>query len=128
MKTVFPLFGRALAVAIGAGLASGNATAQAVTATALYHTYQSEQIVADDNYNGTEITITGVVSEIKRSMLGAPIVLLDAGAPGAAVSCKFSDASKEQVSALKPGDAVRFNCTVNNIMGETVHLSGCTAD
>ena len=44
------------------------------------------------------------------------------------ISCKFSDASKAQVSALKPGDSARFNCTVNFILGETVHLSDCTAD
>ena len=128
MRTTVPSFGRVLVVAIGAGLVSGSALAQEVTATALYQMYQSEQIVADDNYNGTQITITGVVREIKHSLLGAPVVLLDAGSPGAAVSCKFSDASKARLAALKPGDAARFNCTVNFIMGQTVHLSNCTMD
>jgi hypothetical protein len=128
MKTTCLSAGRVLVITIAAGIACGSATAQELTATALYQMYQSEQIVADDNYNGTQITITGVVSEIKRSMLGAPVVLLAAGSPGAAVSCKFSDASEEQVSALEPGDAARFNCTVNFILGQTVHLSGCTAD
>ena len=128
MRTTVPSFGRVLVVAIGASLVSGSALAQEVTATALYQMYQSEQIVADDNYNGTQITITGVVSEIKHSLLGAPVVQLAAGSPGAAVSCKFSDASKARVAALKPGDAARFNCTVNFILGQTVHLSDCTMD
>jgi hypothetical protein len=128
MNTRFPLFGRVLVVAIGAGLASGSASALEVTAKALYHSYQSEQIVADDNYNGRQITITGVVSEIKHGPLGAPIVLLDAGAPGAAVRCKFTAASKAQVSALKPGDAASFNCTANFILGQSVHLSDCSMD
>jgi hypothetical protein len=128
MRTTYLSLGGILAVAISAVTASGSADAQEETATALYQMYQNEQIVADDNYNGTQITITGVVSEIKHSMLGAPVVLLAAGSPGAAVSCKFSDASKEQVSALKPGDAARFNCTVDFILGQTVHLSDCSVD
>ena len=128
MRTTCPPLVRVLVVAISAGIACGSATAQEVTATALYQMYESEQIVADDNYNGTQVTITGVVSEIKHSLMGAPVVLLAAGSPGAAVSCKFSDASKEQVSALKPGDSARFNCTVNFILGQTIHLSDCTAD
>ena len=115
-------------VLIGAGMASWSAMAEEITATALYDAYQSAEIVAEDNYNGSQVTITGVVSEVKQSLLGDPVVLLEAGSPGAAVSCKFSGAGKAQAAALHPGDRARLNCTVDFLLGETVHLSGCTGE
>lgn len=101
------------------------AQAETVTATALFRAYERNEIVAEDGYNGRRITIRGQVSEIKQAMMGAPIVLLEAGAPNKQVICHFPKKAQAEIAGLEVGDQVRVSCRVKYRMGDTIHASAC---
>lgn len=104
---------------------SGVAAAENITATALFESYERNEIVAEDSYNGRRIGIDGRISAIKQAMMGAPIVLLGAGGPKQLVSCNFPKKAQAEVATLKVGDQVSVSCRVKYRMGNTIHASAC---
>ncbi len=105
---------------------SGVAEAENTTARALFETYERNEIVAEDSYNGRRIGIRGRIGAIKQAMMGAPIVLLEAGGPNKLVSCHFPKKAQAEIAAMKIGDQVSFSCRVKYRMGNTIHASACS--
>lgn len=100
--------------------------AETVTASALFQAYERNEIVAEDSYNGRRIGIDGRVAELKQAIMGAPIVLLDAGAPNRWVSCHFPQKAQAEIAKLQVGDPVSFSCRIKYRMGNTIHASACS--
>lgn len=105
---------------------SGVAEAENITATALFETYERNEIVAEDSYNGRSIGIRGRISAIKQAMMGAPIVLLEAGGPNKRVACHLPKKAQAEIAERKIGDQVSFSCRVKYRMGNTIHASACS--
>lgn len=101
------------------------ARAETISATALFDQYVDNEIVAEDSYNGRRIGISGRVAAIKQAAFGAPIVILDAGAPDRSVRCHFPKKDWPRVERVEVGDQVVYSCTVKYRMGDTIHTSAC---
>jgi hypothetical protein len=104
---------------------SNLAQAEGLTSTALFETYKRDEILAEDTYNGRRIDISGRISAFKEAVVGAPIVLLDAGSPSEFVRCQFPTKAKDEVAGLKIGDQVGFSCIIKYRMGDIIHASAC---
>jgi hypothetical protein len=102
-----------------------SARAETVTASALFQAYEQNEIVAEDSYNGRRIGIDGQVSGLKQAIMGAPIVLLDAGAPDQWISCHFPQKAQAEIAKLQVGDQVNVDCRIKYRMGNTIHASAC---
>lgn len=107
-------------------LLATRAHAETVTATALFKAYESNEIVAEDSYTGRRINISGRISGFKQAMMGAPIVLLEAGSPSNLVSCHFPKKAQAEVARWKIGDHINVSCIIKYRMGETIHASACS--
>lgn len=107
-------------------LLATRAHAETVTATALFKAYESNEIVAEDSYNGRRINISGRINGFKQAMMGAPIVLLEAGSPSKLVSCHFPKKAQAEVARWKIGDHINVSCIIKYRMGETIHASACS--
>lgn len=102
--------------------------AETVTASALFQAYEHNEVVAEDSYNGRHIGIDGRVAGLKQAIMGAPIVLLDAGAPNQWISCHFPQKAQAEIAKLQVGDQVSFNCRIKYRMGNTIHASACSLE
>ncbi|MBK5938914.1 OB-fold protein [Halochromatium roseum] len=103
-----------------------SAHAETITASALFQAYEQNEIVAEDSYNGRRIGIDGRVAGLKQAIMGAPIVLLDAGAPNQWISCHFPQKAQAEIAKLQIGDPVSFSCRIKYRMGNTIHASACS--
>lgn len=108
------------------GVVATVAHAETLSATALFHAYESNEIVAEDSYNGRRVGISGRISGFKQAMMGAPIVLLEAGSANKSVSCHFPKKAQAEIARLKIGDHIKVNCTVKYRMGDMIHASACS--
>lgn len=122
-------FSTGLALAVALALPHlARAEAETLSASALFEVYERNEIVAEDTYNGRRIGISGRISAIKKAMMGAPILLLEAGSPNKLVSCHFPQKAQAELAALKTGDQVSVNCRIKYRMGQTIHASACSLE
>ncbi|WP_462323220.1 OB-fold protein [Halochromatium sp.] len=104
------------------------AQAETLSASELFAIYERNEIVAEDSYNGRRIDISGRISALKQAMMGAPIVLLEAGSSNKLVSCHFPKKAQTELAGLKVGDQVSFSCRIKYRMGNTIHASACSLE
>lgn len=109
-------------------LAAPAADAAEITASALFDAYESNEIVAEDSYNGRRISISGRIKAIKKATMGAPILMLDAGGSGRTIHCHFPKKAQTEVEPLRPGEQVTLNCRVKYRMNASIHASACRLD
>ena len=78
-----------------------------VTANEIYHAYEDNQIVADDQFKEKDIIVTGVIDDIKRDLVGNPYVTLETGTYWS-VQCIFPKEDVVVLTKLSKGQKVRI--------------------
>ena len=83
----------------------------AVNAADLYKAYDNDEQAADARYKGRQLSVTGVVEEIKLEGEQGVVVDLQGGDFMDTVFCFFDDSQKPAVAKLKKGQKVTINGT-----------------
>jgi len=87
-----------------------------ISAKELYRAYDSNQVLADENYKGKKLGITGVVSDIGKDILENPYVTLSADYLDN-VNCYFDDDNIKIISKLRKGQKITI---IGNCSGRTL--------
>lgn len=80
----------------------------AVDAQDLYSSFNSNQVAADQQYKDRIVSITGLVQNVGRDILGTPYVMLASGKPYAVwgVQCLFSTSDEAKLARLTKGQKI----------------------
>jgi hypothetical protein len=107
---------------------AANAQAEQIGAGALFAAYERNEVVAEDNYNGRRISISGRVSEIKDATMGGSVVFLAAGKDDRNIRCHFPKHARSELAGLRVGELATFACTVDYRVNNSIHASSCNRD
>jgi hypothetical protein len=123
MTKITTQFAGLIALALAA-----SAQAAQISASALFAAYERNEVVAEDDYNGRRIDISGRVSEIKDATMGGTIVFLAAGKNDRNIRCHFPKHAKSELAGLRVGEQATFACTVDYRVNNSIHASSCNRD
>ena len=96
-----------------------------ISANDLYEEFDKNEIAAEAKYKGKDVVVTGVVVDVKKNIVGQPLVNLDAGTLRY-VSCRFPKTSTSLLIHIQKGENVKFACKVGHKIITTIHLSDCS--
>jgi hypothetical protein len=113
----------------GTSTSSSSAPASAerqVTAEALFKSYQSNEVAADNSFKGRIIDVTGKVDHIAKGLISGGRVLLDSGTGSVMfyVQCEFEDDQVQSLASLQNGQTATFRCKGNGKIG-SVMMEDC---
>jgi len=91
----------------------------AITAEQLFSAYQANEVAADQEYKGKNISITGKVKTVGKDLLKTPYVSLETSNMFLGVQCMFSEKDTAKLAGLSKGDLVTISGTVK---GSTINI------
>lgn len=100
-----------------------------VTAAALFHAYEANEVSADEQYKGKKLLVTGTVASIDKGGITGEAILLKLTTPNQflSVTASMEDEEKPKTMKLAKGDAVKVLCTggAMKVIG-FIQISDCT--
>ncbi len=91
-----------------------------MTAQGFWDTYHRNELQADLKYQGTRVSLGGIVREVGKDQDGDPYVIIYPG-----IHCKFSEEYYMHVSRLQPRTAIGIKGTVVGLRGSFIILKNC---
>jgi hypothetical protein len=82
-----------------------------VTAAQLYSAYTSNEVAADDQFNGKTIALNGTLRKISKNMFNNVYLVMDGGGYLRDVQAFLSNAASAEASQLRPGKEISLICT-----------------
>lgn len=100
------------------------APVKAISAVALNRDYKRNEVLADENWKGRTVEVTGRVSRITKDFMGTIHVHLAVSEFGLNdVDCELSDGYKDWASRLNKGDSVKIRGKVTGMVMSTVGIT-----
>jgi len=95
-----------------------------LTAKYLYKEYEANEVLADENYKGKKIAVSGIIGEIGKDIFDKPYVSLKV-AYLQGVHCYFDDDNIKIISKLKKGQRITIIGTCNGLTLTDVIIKDC---
>lgn len=95
----------------------------------ILYAYKNNEIGADNTYKGKYIEVTGIIDDVKKSILGTPYITLGTGRQFEIpqIQASFEDSSKNNnvLSSLRKGQQITITGKVTGLM-MNVQMTECT--
>ena len=92
------------------GSSNDDSRATPISAVQLYAAYQQNEVLADSQYKGKQLIVTGVVAQIRKDMFDAPVVDLTTANEFESVSAYLDKSEEARAAALSKGVTVTIEC------------------
>ena len=91
-----------------------------LTATELYKVYQTNETIADKQYLGKVILVTGNILEVNQGTDGSTNLLLDTGDPMSTILCQLDKFTKQTNITYSAGQQVTVKGICSGFTGDVV--------
>lgn len=91
-----------------------------LTATELYKVYQTNETMADKQYLGKVILVTGNILEVNQGTDGSTNLLLDTGDPMSTILCQLDKFTKQTNITYSAGQQVTVKGICSGFTGDVV--------
>ncbi|MFA5945362.1 MAG: hypothetical protein WC802_00425 [Patescibacteria group bacterium] len=99
------------------------------SAVKFYQDYTTNNIAAEQKYNGHLVKLTGVISSIGRDILGKAYIVLKGDQYGfKGIQCMLDDSSMAKVAEVSIGDSVTLTGRVKDNVLTNILIDGCLID
>ncbi len=99
------------------------------TATKFYSDYTTNNLAAEQKYNGHLVKLTGLISSIGRDILGKAYIVLKGDQYGfKGIQCMLDDSALAKVAEVGVGDSVTLTGRVKDNVLTNILIEGCLID
>lgn len=102
-------------------------TSKAITAQELADAYQANEVAADEQYKGKQVTVTGRIKSIGKDIFDKiPYVEIETSEQLTSIRCIFSSKDVNILSSLARGESIAISGTVRGAGVISIHVEDCT--
>lgn len=101
----------------------------AISAAALWKSFDENEVAAEDAYKGKPVMVKGVISSITTDVAGRPVVSFQTDKMGlATVNCVFPKDARATIAVLKKGQTVLIPGVCDGMLMRQVFVKDCTVE